>query len=286
MNNAKMKIQSLKKMKSANNFVFTTYEKLSMEEDGIVLQAELIRKQLKVTIMKSWSHVFVVGSGEVGTTQCFINPTIQVLMNTKTKPSMVITDKGGRLYYDNAIAFAKNGYKVLHIDFDKPLCNLDLCSIYENPTVLFIKISSEIYNEHNTLFNSLITNLYNELKHKIESCDLNRKIYFLLDEFGNLPVIEDIVGKLKFGVRSKKIKFVLVINSCEQLEVRYGEKDADAIKNLCWTRVFFDTSNFSIEMKQLGYRLESGDILIILPNHALCKSKFTPSYQFKLGEQK
>ncbi len=288
MKNTKKKIQSLKKMKREKNFIFTTYERLGEEEDGIVLQAELMRKQIKVVMMKSWSNVLVVGSSETGTTQDFINPTVRVLMRTKTKPSMIITDKNGRLYHDNAIAFAKSGYKILRIDFDKPLPNLDLCSIYEEPTVIFIRISLEIECEHSALFSSFITNIYNSLKDKIkldfdndkESYDLKRRIYFLLDEFGSLPTINDMVGKLKFCVRSRAIKFMLVVKCYEQLTIRYGEEDADAIKKLCWTRAYFDNSDFSVEMKQLGYGIERGKVLLSLPNTALYESRFTPAYQY------
>ena len=113
-------LMSIKDIKKSKDFIVTDFDNLPNVKDGVVLQAKKEGNKLKVVMTSKPTHVEVVGTTGAGKTQGFINPTIQVLMQTKTKPSMVITDPKGELYNTHAAAFLQKGYKVLELDLDQP----------------------------------------------------------------------------------------------------------------------------------------------------------------------
>lgn len=65
-------------------------------------------------------------------------------------------------------------------------------------------------------------------------CD--REVVFLLDEFGNLPTINDMANKLTVCL-GRNIKFNLVIQAYQQLEKLYG-KDASTIEGNCGNQLY------------------------------------------------
>lgn len=113
-------LMSIKDLKRSKDFIVTDFDNLPNVKDGIVLQARKEGNKLKVILSSKPNHVQVIGTTGAGKTQGFINPTIQVLMHTKTKPSMVITDPKGELFNTHATAFVNRGYKVLELDLDQP----------------------------------------------------------------------------------------------------------------------------------------------------------------------
>lgn len=65
-------------------------------------------------------------------------------------------------------------------------------------------------------------------------CD--REVVFLLDEFGNLPTINDMANKLTVCL-GRNIKFNIVIQAYQQLEKLYG-KDASTIEGNCGNQIY------------------------------------------------
>lgn len=65
-------------------------------------------------------HVLIVGATGTGKTVSFIEPTIQILANMKTKPSMFITDSKGELYSHHSKMLVEKGYKLLILDLTEP----------------------------------------------------------------------------------------------------------------------------------------------------------------------
>ncbi len=63
------------------------------------------------------THLLAIGATRSGKTTGFVIPTLNVLLNKKNKPSVVISDPKQELYRDNARKFAENGYRVLMLDF-------------------------------------------------------------------------------------------------------------------------------------------------------------------------
>ena len=63
------------------------------------------------------THLLAIGATRSGKTTGFVIPTLNVLLNKKNKPSVVISDPKQELYRDNARKLAENGYRVLMLDF-------------------------------------------------------------------------------------------------------------------------------------------------------------------------
>ena len=89
-----------------------------------------------------------------------------------------------------------------------------------------------------TLF---LTQTYKELvekananlrKKETDTAILKRRAYFILDEFGNLPKMENIEGMVTVG-RSRGIRYLFVLQSFSQLNAKYGRDIGDIIKTNC-----------------------------------------------------
>ena len=137
-----------------------------------------------------------------------------------------------QMFSDNGICYLTSG------------TDLDLEHFADKPSALFIKIPDEKDSRH-ALANMYISQLYNALieraNREIEIC-LPRNVYFLLDEFGNLPKIEKLKAFITAG-RSRKIFLMLVIQDYTQLNSIYGEQDAATIRNNCNIHIFIGTKD-------------------------------------------
>ncbi|MBR2052747.1 MAG: TraM recognition domain-containing protein, partial [Clostridia bacterium] len=71
---------------------------------------------------------------------------------------------------------------------------------------------------------------------------LPRYVYFLLDEFANLPKIEKMASLITVA-RSRKIFFEMVIQSYSQLDSKYGEQDAKTIIGNCPIQIYIGTDD-------------------------------------------
>lgn len=72
--------------------------------------------QLQVTFIED-THLLAIGATRSGKTTGYVIPTLNVLLNKKNKPSLVISDPKQELYRGNAKKFADKGYRVLMLDF-------------------------------------------------------------------------------------------------------------------------------------------------------------------------
>ena len=127
---------------------------------------------------------------------------------------------------------------------------MDFSKFDEEPTVLFIEVPDEKDNLH-SLATLMIQQLYKELvdkanqnfkKGKTSEEKLLKNVYFLLDEFGNLPKIEKFDSMITVG-RSRNIFFNLVVQDYNQLFTRYGDKIAQTIKSNCNIKIFLGTTD-------------------------------------------
>ena len=123
--------------------------------------------------------------------------------------------------------------------------DLDFSKFADRPTALFIIIPDERDTRHG-LANIYITQLYKAL---IERANLDKKnitlprhVYFLLDEFGNLPKIQKLKSFITAG-RSRGIFLALVVQDYTQLNSIYGEQDAATIKNNCNIHIYIGTKD-------------------------------------------
>lgn len=133
---------------------------------------------------------------------------------------------------------------------DKGLCGLtsatdiDASSLAERPTALFLKIPDEKDTRH-ALASVFILCMYKALIKKAssrEDLSLPRNVYFILDEFGNMPKIEKFDKMITVG-RSRKIWFNMVVQSYAQLNAVYGDQVADIVKSNCGVKMFIGSND-------------------------------------------
>lgn len=133
---------------------------------------------------------------------------------------------------------------------DRGLCGLTSATdvqaekfAYE-PTALFMKIPDEKDTRHG-LAAVFILCMYKALikvASAREDLSLPRNVYFILDEFGNMPKIEKFDKMITVG-RSRKIWFNMVVQSYSQLNNVYGEKVADIVKSNCGMKMFIGSND-------------------------------------------
>ncbi len=131
------------------NFNTVCYDDLpNLDIEGIPIIAEEGKKDYKITFAKP-AHTLIIGTTGSGKTTTFINPTVQILANTKGKPSMLISDPKGELYALHAKSLIKRGYDVKVLDLRNPYC-----SIRWNP----LEKPYEMYQEMLSLEDKVVVN--------------------------------------------------------------------------------------------------------------------------------
>lgn len=131
------------------------------------------------------------------------------------------------------IAFSDEGISLMtstnEIDFNQ---------IDERPTAIFVHIPDQLEVRH-PLGALFITQMYKRLVEKANSLGgrLKRNVYFELDEFGNMPKFQNL-GTTLAVARSRGIFYQLVIQSYAQLNSKYGDQEAQIIKNNCPISVY------------------------------------------------
>lgn len=108
----------------AKNFTTIDYNKLpNVDIEGIPVKAEENGLGYKITFAKP-AHALIIGTTGSGKTTTYINPTIQILSNTRSQPSMLVTDPKGELYALHAKSLIKRGYDVKVLDLRNPYCSV------------------------------------------------------------------------------------------------------------------------------------------------------------------
>ena len=138
----------------------------------------------------------------------------------------------------------------LNIFNDRGICGLTSATdihaeqFAERPTALFLKIPDEKDTRHG-LASLFILSMYKALI-KVASAradlSLPRNVYFIMDEFGNMPKIEKFDKMITVG-RSRKIWFNMVVQSYAQLNNIYGEGVADVVKSNCAMKMFIGSND-------------------------------------------
>lgn len=133
---------------------------------------------------------------------------------------------------------------------DEGLCaltsatDIDPTIFADGATALFLKIPDEKDTRH-ALAGVFILCIYKALIKKAstrEDLSLPRNVYFLLDEFGNMPKIDKFDKMITVG-RSRKIWFHMVVQSYAQLNNVYGDTVADIVKSNCGIKMFIGSND-------------------------------------------
>ncbi len=192
------------------------------------------------------------------------------------------------------------------------------------PTAIFVKIPDEKDTRHG-LASIFMTNVYKsliKLASSYEDLSLPRNVYYILDEFGNMPKIEKFDKMITVG-RSRKIWFNMIVQSYAQLNNVYGDTVAEIVKGNCGIKMFIGSNdmatckeyselcgNVSVvaqgssasgrsdttytqtiqtrpliypsELQKLNNKYSSGNSIIVTFGNYPLKTNFTPSYKVPL----
>lgn len=114
--------------------------------------------------------------------------------------------------------------------------DIDFAKIPEEPTAFFVRIPDHKAERH-PLGVLCIEQLYSELvdianrtkdKNGKPTGKLNRQVYFILDEFGNMPPFQSF-DKMMNVARSRNIRIEIILQAFKQLDVLYGPEKAKNI---------------------------------------------------------
>ncbi len=168
-----------------------------------------------------------------------------VLSRAVTLSKQVLSAAENTLASYMSIAFDK-----LSIFNDEGICSLtsatdiDPAIFADERTALFLKIPDEKDTRH-TLAAAFILCIYKALIKKAstrEDLSLPRNVYFILDEFGNMPKIDKFDKMITVG-RSRKIWFNMVVQSYAQLDNVYGKTVGDIVKSNCGLKMFIGSND-------------------------------------------
>lgn len=128
---------------------------------------------------------------------------------------------------------------------DRGICNMtsgageiDVKAMDNKPTAIYLILPDERIGRH-PLGSLFISEAYKKLVEKaVENGGrLKRNVYFMLDEYGNMPKIDSVGSMFTVG-RSRGIIQIPVIQSYSQIVDKYGVETAKTIFGNCNTEIF------------------------------------------------
>ena len=138
----------------------------------------------------------------------------------------------------------------LNIFNDRGLCGLTSATDLKadklafGKTAIFLKIPDEKDTRH-ALASLFILSTYKALikiATPLPGQTLPRNVYFIMDEFGNMPKIDKFGQMITVG-RSRKIWFSMVVQSFVQLSNVYGKEVADIVIGNCGVKMFIGSND-------------------------------------------
>lgn len=127
------------------------------------------------------------------------------------------------------------------------ICNGDTVKLIdEEDTPFAIFMTTRDYEKSDfTVAGLFIESVYRQMLEKAEGNGgtLDREMYFLLDEFGNIPKIRDFENKIATA-RSRNIWFHMFVQSYAQLDVVYGPQCSQIIRDNCYIHTFLGSQNY------------------------------------------
>ena len=121
--------------------------------------------------------------------------------------------------------------------------------IPERPTAFFIRIPDHKTERHplgvlciSQLYTVLVDVANRTVDKSGKTGKLKRPVYFILDEFGNMPAVPKF-GTLVTVSRSRGIFFEIVLQSYKQLDIKYGPDEAQNIRGNFQMEVFLGSED-------------------------------------------
>lgn len=156
--------------------------------------------------------------------------------------------------------FSDTGISLLTSKTDIDFVNMD-----EKPTAIFLIIPDEIRVRY-PLAILFVVQLYKKLVEKAQKLGgrLKRNVYFMLDEFGNMPKFPEFGSIMTVG-RSRGIFFELCVQSYSQLYQVYGQDEGKIIKDNCPIQVYIASEDTTTN-KEFSELLGNKTIVITSEN--------------------
>lgn len=159
----------------------------------------------------------------------------------------------GSQYANNKAESMRDSFKSMAITFLNKLNGLEyllgenefnFSEFTSKPTAIFLIIPDESDTRYAiaTMFISLLYTSLTREASLSENNKLQREVFFLLDEFANLPKFENIAKWISIS-RSRGIYFLLMIQSLGQLIDRYGQGVTSTIQTQCQLNVYLGTTD-------------------------------------------
>ena len=128
--------------------------------------------------------------------------------------------------------------------------DIDFEEIAKRPVAFFIRIPDHKTERHPLgvlciaqLYKSLVDVANKTIDPKTgKGGTLKRPVYFILDEFGNMPAVPNF-GTMVTVSRSRKIFFEIVLQSYKQLDIKYGPDEAANIRGNFQLEVFLGSED-------------------------------------------
>ena len=185
------------------------------------------------------------------------NNRIVGLRNTKKLKHKNLTDesiKHMKAYFENAptttrsyLGCFENAMQNWFNTKIYTICNGDtirLCDESDEPFAIFL-ITRDYEKSDFTVAGLFIEYVYRQMLQKAEKNGgtLDREMYFILDEFGNIPEITNFENKIATA-RSRNIWFHMFVQSYAQLDVVYGSQCSQIIRDNCNIHSFLGSQNY------------------------------------------
>ena len=151
------------------------------------------------------------------------------------------------------------------ISFMTSYTEVDFTDVDEKPTAIFLIIPDEIRVRY-PLAILFVNQLYKRLvdKAQLRGGKLKRHVYFVLDEFGNMPKFPEFGSSMAVG-RSRGIYFILCVQSYSQLYQNYGQDEGKIIKDNCPIQVYVASEDMTTN-KEFSELLGKKTIVITSEN--------------------
>jgi len=149
--------------------------------------------------------------------------------------------------------------------------DINLDDVVKKPSAVFLVVPDES-NERNAFVSMFIAQLYkNTIRYAstLPDIKLPRPLYFIFDEFGNIPTIANMAQMITVA-RSRNIFFMMIMQDLQQLTQKYGKETAETIFNNCILHTFLQTMDLQTANK---YSEMFGEKTIINYSHSGNKDK-------------
>ena len=123
--------------------------------------------------------------------------------------------------------------------------DFEMDTIGEKPTAVFMIIQDEktTYHALSTIFVKQCYESLISVAHKHGGA-LPVRVNFLLDEFANMPKFKDITTMVT-AARSRKIRFLFIIQNFAQIKDKYGDHEAETIRGNCANLIYLLTGELA-----------------------------------------